>query len=380
MCRRTGLPGRLARFPNAADVLLSGTTFPDTINAYNPADPANPLQPVWAGEPGAQLDPLGLLQGLGQSLTQDPSQNPIRLPNVGDVASNLVKLGVDMITDFNPFITGSFLFWGAPTLYSVPAALAGLVQNFTGIPNQFVGIGAWQGNSTAGGGIPPGGENAGPLDLITGLPLGFAYLAQGLLGYLNPSTYLGATLGKTLLGTYAKGSLPGSDIASLLSGLGVGTLLNAGGIGGLLPSAPEPAAVQQTSINSVETTNEKKSFTLAVAPDQGDPKGDTAIDPGQVATTPTKLAETEHKGPILNFLTNNGNSATGSNTAVVGSGTGTGTGTNRPTPIKDAVSQAGNQLKKAADDLNGGLKDAADNVKKALGGDKANNDSGSATS
>ena len=102
-----------------------------------------------------------------RELMQDPSQNPIRLPNVGDVASNLVKLGVDMITDFNPFITGSFLFWGAPTLYSVPAALAGLVQNFTGIPNQFVGIGAVARESTAGGGIPPGAENAGPLDLLT---------------------------------------------------------------------------------------------------------------------------------------------------------------------------------------------------------------------
>ena len=108
-----------------------------------------------------------------------------------------------------------------------------------------------------------------------------------------------------------------------------------------------------------------------MAPDQGDPKGDTAIDPGQVAAPPTNA----HKGPILNFLTNNGNSATGSNTAVVGTGTGTGTGTNRPTPIKDAVKQASDQLKNTADDVNDGLKKAVDNVKKALGGDKATSDS-----
>ena len=124
---------------------------------------------------------------------------------------------------------GSFLYWGAPTLYSVPALLAGLVQNVTGIPNQFVGIGQWQGNATGGGGIPSWGANAGPSDLLTGVPAGFAYLAQGLLGYLNPSTYLGISLGNTLLRTYAWGSLPGSGIAEALSGLGVGTLLDAGG-------------------------------------------------------------------------------------------------------------------------------------------------------
>ena len=82
-------------------------------------------------------------------------------------------------------------------------------------------------------------------------------------------------------------------------------------------------------------------------------------DEGEDAPPPKK-----RKGPILNLLTNDGNSATGSNTAVVG------TGTDRPTPIKDAVKQAGSQLKNAADDLRGGLRDAADNVKQALGGDK----------
>ena len=198
------------------------------------------IKPVWAGQPGAQLDPLGLLQVFGDYLTQDPSQNPVMLPNLGDVSSNLVKVGVDYLNDYNPLVTGSFLYWGAPTLWSVPALLAGLVQNFTGIPNQFVGIGAWQGNATGGGGIPPGGRNAGPADLLTGVPAGVAYLAEGLLGYLNPSTYLGISLGNTLLRTYAWGSLPGANIASQLSGLGVGSLLDAVGIGGLLPSAAAP--------------------------------------------------------------------------------------------------------------------------------------------
>ncbi len=68
-------------------------------------------------------------------------------------------------------------------------------------------------------GYPSGRRTLARWICITGLPAGFAYLVQGLLGYLNPSTYLGTSLGNTLLRTYAEGSLPGSDIARLL-GLG----------------------------------------------------------------------------------------------------------------------------------------------------------------
>ena len=144
-------------------------------------------------------------------------------------------------------------------------------------------------------------------------------------------------------------------------------------------SAPN-AAAPQTSISSFKAPNENRSFTLDVAPNKDDQKVDTAVDAGQVATTPTTPPEKVHKGPILKFLTNNGISAAGSNTTVAGTGTGTGSGTNgRPTPIKDAVKQAGSQLKGAADDVRGGLKDAADSVKKALGGDR-DTDKGDASS
>ena len=85
----------------------------------------------------------------------------------------------------------------------------------------------------------PGAENAGPLDLLSldhGLPAGIDHLVRGLLGYLDPSTYLGISLGNTLLRTYADGSLPGSDIARLLEGVGIPALLDGVGLGGLLPS------------------------------------------------------------------------------------------------------------------------------------------------
>jgi hypothetical protein len=211
-----GYVGRWLVFVTPLAELLAGTTFPETVNAYPD------IQPVWAGEP-AQLDPSLPLQAIAEYLTQDPRDNPIMLPDLAGVASDLVKLGNDLINDFNPFVTGSFLYWGAPTLYSVPAALGGLVQNFTGIPNQFL-IPPWENF----GGEPDWGPTAGPASLLTGLPAGLDYLVRGLSGYLNPSTYLQASLANTLLRTYAEGSLPGSDIARILIGMDPASVLALG--------------------------------------------------------------------------------------------------------------------------------------------------------
>jgi hypothetical protein len=233
--------------------------------------------------------------------------------------------------------------------------LAGLVQNFTGIPNQFVGIGEWQGNAdTGGGGIPPWGATAGPADLITGVPAGLAYLAQGLLGYLNPSTYLSTSLGNTLLRTYAWGSLPGSGIAEQLSGIGVGGLLDAVGIGGLLPSAAAPAAaVQEATVNRVTTTNENQSFTPDVAPNQGAPRdaaiANPGVDPGQAVTTPTKLVENAQEG-IQNALDNVKNAGPklnvqqpnpldSGNAAVEGDTTGSHQPGAGKTPVRDLINK-----------------------------------------
>ena len=98
---------------------------------------------------------------------QDPKDNPIKVARPRGVAANSLALGVDYLNDYNPLVQGSFLYWGAPTLYSVPALLAGLVQNFTGIPNEFVGIGSW---SAQAGSCD--GKDAGPANLIAGVPAG----------------------------------------------------------------------------------------------------------------------------------------------------------------------------------------------------------------
>ena len=213
-----GYLGGWLMFQTPLTDLLSGEyNYPNTVNAVDPATGKPASQPFWAGDPGDRLNPLVPFQAIAENLMQDPSQNPVRFPDLADVLSNLLKVPVNYLNDYNPLVTGSFLYWGAPTLWSVPALLAGLVQNFTGIPNQFVGIGAWSG----AGGDPTGGT-AGPADLLTGLPAGVVYLAEGLLGYLNPGTYIGPngiSLSNTLLRTYAWGSLPGADILRQLIGL-----------------------------------------------------------------------------------------------------------------------------------------------------------------
>ena len=130
------------------------------------------------------------------------------------------------------------------------------------------------------------------LSLDHGLPAGIDHLVRGLLGYLDPSTYLRISLGNTLLRTYADGSLPGSDIVGQLIGMdpaSVLTLANsvpetgtgstaspASGIGsplaGLLGSLPglggfAGSSTQRT--NSVETTNTNSvETTIENTPEQ----------------------------------------------------------------------------------------------------------------
>jgi hypothetical protein len=164
-------------------------------------------------------------------------------PDIQGVFDNAVKLGQDFLNDFNPFVEGSFIYWGAPTLYSIPAVIGGLIHTATLglVPNEFLNIGEWQ----PYGAEPFWGYESSPLTLFSpteGLPAGLQYLAQGLEGYLNPSTYIanltaetsglstelsqlfgsaGATLPTDLLG--AGGTLP----ADLLGSFDPSTLLGA---------------------------------------------------------------------------------------------------------------------------------------------------------
>jgi hypothetical protein len=200
--------------------LLSGFNFPteltDTVgqNVGSIINVANPQVTVptpvgdvtgtgaiWSGQPG-QLDPLTFLTALGSNLTSSPANNPIQFPDIGAVFTNAVKLWEDTLgpnNNFNPFgvgsfqdFMGSFLYWGAAKDYSIPSALGGTLQDFTGIPNQWglANLGA----------EPVSGYTSTPLNLPGNFLQGFEYFlngdggaaGNGLLGYLNPEIYLQA--------------------------------------------------------------------------------------------------------------------------------------------------------------------------------------------
>jgi hypothetical protein len=176
------------------------TTFADTVGSPGTtnllylfdtlASPNTPSDVVWSGQPGATLNPGDILGAITGNLTASPSSDPILFPDLGSVFSNALKLAVDFENDFSPFEKGSFLYWGAPTDYSVPSGLGGVIEDLTGIPNQF--------GLANDGAEPLSGYSSTPLDVPGGLAQGLQYfldgnggtVGNGLLGYLNPEIYL----------------------------------------------------------------------------------------------------------------------------------------------------------------------------------------------
>jgi hypothetical protein len=199
-------------FPTVIQNVASDNTAVDTTGV--PGNTPNGLDVIWSGQqPGPLEDPFASVMA---NLTASPASDPIHIPNPVTFAENEIDLFYnDFNSTFDPFITGSFLYWGAPTLYTIPALLGGFFQDLTGIPNQFTFANF--------GAEPAFGPTAGPSSLLPGLAQGFQYLLtgngpdptvpgdHGLLGYLDPS--LGN--GSTDLGTLS------SDLSSLLD---LGTL------------------------------------------------------------------------------------------------------------------------------------------------------------
>ncbi len=190
-------------------------TFPDGV--VNVGPPGTEDLAIWSGQPN-QLNLLAPLEAIWQNAVESPSSNPIMLPNIGDVFDSAVKLGQDLSNDFDPFIQGSFAYWGAPTLYSIPSVIGGLVHSFTLglIPNEFANTAiGWPAN----GAEPLSGYTDGPSSLLPGLAEGFQYLLNGLEGYFNPATY-GASAADATLGSLGDPTALAGDLSSLLSNAG----------------------------------------------------------------------------------------------------------------------------------------------------------------
>jgi hypothetical protein len=257
--------------------LLSGYTFGDVVEdtvGQNVGSVVNLGPPpfglpdsgdtIWS-DTSATLNPRLPIESIAANLTGSPASNPIEHPNLDTLLTNLSALHTDFATDFNPFETGSYLYWGAPTAYTVPSLIGGLVQSLTGIPNQFP--------LPNDGAEPVGGYDATPSSLLTGLPQGFDYLVQGLRGYLDPSTYLTAISNDTstltgllsdptallnhipflgLLGLDDPGSLLGStDLSTLLGSTDLSTLLGSTDPSTLLGSTDLSTLLGSTDLSTL---------------------------------------------------------------------------------------------------------------------------------
>jgi hypothetical protein len=222
-------------FPTVLEDTVGGTGVTSATGVINSGGTAG-NDVIWSGQPFNLEDPL---TSLAANLTGSPASNPIEIPNPEAILTNAIQLFSDINYDFNPFTTGSFLYWGAPTDYSIPAVIGGMLQNFTGIPNQFP--------LTDLGAEPLSGYTDGPSSLLTGLPDGLEYLANGLLGYLNPSTYLDALTNDgpgTLLGTL-------TDPAALLNDIPLlGLLVDTNALGGSLDTSALGGSLDASALST----------------------------------------------------------------------------------------------------------------------------------
>jgi hypothetical protein len=156
--------------------LIAGYTFPSS----GPTVTADGVPIVWAGQT-VQFVPGLAVKSFADSLTATPTG--VQHIPVDEVLPTVLAFENDLAVDFNPLATGSYVFWGAPTLYGIPSALAGLVTGHLGIPNPFLLGGA------PSGAEPSWGPQADSSYLIPGLEEGFQNLIdafQGIPGNPGP--------------------------------------------------------------------------------------------------------------------------------------------------------------------------------------------------
>jgi hypothetical protein len=210
------LGGWLSHFSNLFDStypITTTDTVGQNVGSVVNEGPGDSTTAIWSGQdtmPGLILHPI---EAIWQNAIESPSSNPIMLPNIGDVFDSIAKLGQDLINDFDPFITGSFAYWGASDLYSIPAVIGGLIHTLSlgMIPNEFA--------LTNNGAEPVSGYGDGPGQLLPNLEQGFQYLMDGLKDYMDPSTWAASS------GDASTAAAASADASTLLGSLDHGGLL-----------------------------------------------------------------------------------------------------------------------------------------------------------
>jgi hypothetical protein len=206
-------------FSSTYPVTQTDTVGSNVGDVVNVGPDGSETTAIWSGQPTINplLEPF---QAIWQNATASPGSDPIQLPNIVDVFDNVIKLNGDFSQDFDTFITGSYLYWGAPTLYTIPSLIAGVVHSLSLglIPNEFV--------LANNGGEPVSGYTAGPGSVPGGLAQGLQFLLHGadgdhgLLGYLDPSTWGASGADASAAASAADTSPLLSDLSSLLPNLG----------------------------------------------------------------------------------------------------------------------------------------------------------------
>jgi hypothetical protein len=204
----------------------NGYTYPTVLQGNVGVD-GQSTDVIWSGQQVPQLDLSAPGTDFFNSLLAPPADNPIEPVDLANVINNYSMFWQETDNDWGGALaTGSFLYFGAPTLYSIPNVIGGEIQDFTGIPNQW-GFPTDQ----PYGAEPDWGPTAGPAQLLSGLEQGLQYLLSGpggpadgpdgtggggLLGYLDPST-LSAALNTDFSNLF--GSFDPSTLSADLSGL-----------------------------------------------------------------------------------------------------------------------------------------------------------------
>ncbi len=239
-----------------------GKNFPPGDAAAPEGSTIDPMGlPIsWAGHT-VKFDPFFFITSFLKSLAADPAGDPSEGigPNaIADYASLLAdpskiiqpfwQIIQDLFNDFVPVLPGSFIYWGAPSFFTVPALVGGLISSFTGIANPMApytlapggafALGPYLGQEIVGGEkldlhtLFPDAVPLGHPITITEWPAGFATAVSnwiaGMFGYVDPYTYLHILLPDIQVGTTAEQlaqdlagvlKVPASDLEGLAEGL-----------------------------------------------------------------------------------------------------------------------------------------------------------------
>ncbi len=164
-------------FSSTYPVTQTDTIGQNVGSVINVGPPGTEDTAIWSDQPNT-LNVLAPLEALWNNITQSPEQDLLMPIDFTGVLDNLGKLGSDFLNDFNPLIDGSFVYWGASNLYTIPALIGGLIHTFTLglIPNEFANTAiGWLPN----GAEPVSGYTDGPAQLLPNLADGVRVPGEG---------------------------------------------------------------------------------------------------------------------------------------------------------------------------------------------------------